>query len=235
MTSKNVVRSVAPRAASTVDLVLHEVRRSILTGALAPGEPFVVQTLTEQLGVSHVPVREALRQLEAQGLIRLSRSKSAVVAPLEVSDLRSIYRLRLCMEPELAAQSATARTDDELDGLAKVVAAMAEAPEAEDSWDLHREFHARLITPAAGEWGLRFLNQLWDASERYTRLTFDVLDATPDDLGARHRSHIALLDAARSRTPDRVRDEVRDHLLTNEAIAVERLDAAATTRAHTEV
>ena len=73
------VQSVASRKASAVDLVLHEIRRSILRGELPPGQPFTVPALTEQLGVSHVPVREALRQLEAQGLIVLSPSRSAAL------------------------------------------------------------------------------------------------------------------------------------------------------------
>ncbi|MEE2058072.1 GntR family transcriptional regulator [Rhodococcus artemisiae] len=228
MTRENVVRSVAPRAASAVDLVLHEIRRSILDGSLAPGEPLVVQSLTEQLGVSHVPVREALRQLQAQGMIRLSRSRSAVVAPIDLDDLRSIYRLRLCMEPELAVQSAMKRSDDELDGLDELVTALCDHDDTESRWDLHREFHAQLISPAAGEWGMRFLNQLWDASERYTRLTFDPIDAASEDRVNRERSHRALVDAARSRLPEKINEEVRNHLLVNEATAVARLAKAVT-------
>ena len=105
-----------------MDLVLHEIRRSILSGELPPGQPFTVPMLTEQLGVSHVPVREALRQLEAQGLITLSPSRSATVTPLDPNDLRFIYRLRATVEPELAALSAPGRTDaqiDELDGMVR--------------------------------------------------------------------------------------------------------------------
>ncbi len=61
------VQSVVGRQKSAVDLVLHEIRRSILSGDLPPGQPFTVPALTERLGVSHVPVREALRKGQGQG------------------------------------------------------------------------------------------------------------------------------------------------------------------------
>ncbi len=61
------VQSVVGRQKSAVDLVLHEIRRSILSGDLPPGQPFTVPALTERLGVSHVPVREALRKRQGQG------------------------------------------------------------------------------------------------------------------------------------------------------------------------
>lgn len=225
MTTQNAVRSVAPRAASAVDLVLHEIRRSILTGALVPGEPLVVQTLTEQLGVSHVPVREALRQLEAQGMIKLSRSKSAVVAPLSQDDLASIYRLRLCMEPELAAQSVDLHSDADLTVLAELVEEMVDTDGTEQMWELHRSFHAGLISPAAGEWGLRFLTQLWDASERYSRLILDPVGAPKAELGEREQNHRVLVAAVTARDADELRKQVRLHLEHNASVMQARLSA----------
>jgi len=210
------MRSVAERKASAVDLVLHEIRRSILNGDLPPGQPFTVPALTEQLGVSHVPVREALRQLEAQGLVVLSPSRSAIVTPLDPDDLCAIYRLRITVEPELAALSAAGRTDAELDELARLVRETFDMVPAEDFWDPHRRFHRALICPAASEWDLRLLHPLWDASERYTRLVFDPV-GEPEAFAA-HRGHVheELVDAARSRDPERVRAQVRGHLEANE-------------------
>ncbi|MEJ2869760.1 GntR family transcriptional regulator [Actinomycetospora sp. OC33-EN08] len=219
------VQSVASRKASAVDLVLHEIRRSILSGELPPGQPFTVPALTEQLGVSHVPVREALRQLEAQGLIVLSPSRSAIVTPLDPDDLRAIYRLRTTLEPELAALSAPDRTDDEVDALARMVRATFGQVPSEAFWQPHRDFHAALIEPAASAWDRRTLTPLWDASERYTRLVFDPVEA-PESF-ARHRAHAhdELVDAARSRDPERVRAAVRAHLEDNLATMLAAMGA----------
>ncbi|MEN3299212.1 GntR family transcriptional regulator [Pseudonocardia sp.] len=217
------MRSVAERKASAVDLVLHEIRRSILNGDLPPGRPFTVPALTEQLGVSHVPVREALRQLEAQGLVVLSPSRSAIVTPLDPDDLRAIYRLRLTVEPELAALSARDRTDADIDDLARLVREAFDKVPSEDFWEPHREFHAALIRPAASEWDLRLLRPLWDASERYTRLVFDPV-GEPESFAA-HRGHVheELVDAARSRDPERVRAQVREHLGSNRQTMLDRM------------
>lgn len=225
MTEAKQMRAVAPLASSTVDLVLHEIRRSILDGTLAPGKPFVVQSITEQLGVSHVPVREALRQLEAQGLVSLQRSRSAVVTPLELSDLENIYRLRLCIEPELSAQSAESRSDDEIDELASLAQAMYDDYGAECTWDLHRDFHTLLIQPAAGDWGMRLVRVLWDAAERYTRLTFDPSVTPDDERSASLRRHQALVDAARTRNGEKMFQEMRDHLVGNQMTTAAQLRA----------
>lgn len=221
-----VVRSIAGHERSAVDLVLHEIRRSIVTGALAPGERVVVQTLTDQLGVSHVPVREALRKLEAQGLVTLSRSRSAVVTSLDPVDLRSIYRMRRWIEPELAALSAADHSAVDLARMEDQLTKIFSGPMSEDLWDHHREFHRLLVTPAAGASELRVLNQLWDASERYTRLAFDPVDAPESQLQHSNERHQALLDAARSRDVEAIRNELHRHLEENENIARQRLARA---------
>jgi DNA-binding GntR family transcriptional regulator len=225
--SRRGVRPVAARKMSTVDLVLHEIRHSILTGALPPGQAFTVPALTEQLGVSHVPVREALRQLEAQGLIMLSPSRSAIVTPLDPDDLRSVYRLRMRLEPELAARAAGAYSDEGLAELARLVQVTFSPPVGEQHFDTHRQFHEMLILPAASDWDLRVLRPLWYASERYTRLVFDPIDVPEGTAAARENAHERLLDAARTRDPGRLHDELSRHLEANLAKVLEALEVVS--------
>src|SRR5919206_2910505 len=78
---------------SVVELVIDEVRRSILEGSLPPGAPVSIADLSSRLEVSHIPVREALRRLEGEGLIELRRSRSAVVASMTAEDLDHVFRL----------------------------------------------------------------------------------------------------------------------------------------------
>jgi DNA-binding GntR family transcriptional regulator len=209
---------------SAVDVALHEIRRLILSGALPPGKPFATQAVADQLGVSHVPVREALRQLEAQGLVSLSPSRSAVVTPLRSEDLRSIYRMRLWVEPELAAMSAPGRSAVGLARLEDEISETFRRPMTEENWHGHAEFHRQYVLPAAKTWDLRILRVLWDASERFTRLVFDPVEAPEAEVEHNRQRHVELLDAARSRDPSTVRRVLETHLEENEARALQRLE-----------
>src|SRR5689334_3045342 len=94
------VRPIASRSVS--DQVTDELRRSILSGVLAPGESLSLRKLAEQLGVSFIPVRDALKVLGGEGLVVNPPGRSATVAPLDLDELRSIYRVRRMLEPDLA-------------------------------------------------------------------------------------------------------------------------------------
>lgn len=207
---------------SAVDLVTVEVRRSILHGVLAPGQRFSVAELARQMDLSHIPVREALRRLEGQGLIELKHARSAMVAPLSVDDLEGIYSLRKMIEPELAARAAAARSRQHIDRLRSLIEAFEdEDPEA--VWQAHHQFHLTLVEPAASAWDLRTLDQLWAAAERYTRLVFDFTEIARTERSRRERIHTAILDAVRDGDASAVREAVAAHLDGNEAEIAERI------------
>jgi DNA-binding GntR family transcriptional regulator len=227
------VRSVASSKHSAVDLVTTEIRRAILAGGLAPGQAFAVTDLASQLGVSHVPVREALRRLEAQGLVVLSPARRPMVAPLEADDLDAIYDLRLRLEPPLLARAMARHTEGwmaELDGPFRLTFDPGQDPDSQ--WDNHYLLHQALVRPAASSWELRVLQQLWDAAERYTRLVFPPEDmADPGELARRREAHQALLDAVRVGDPDGAAEALHEHLTNNlkviRALAVKALDGEA--------
>jgi DNA-binding GntR family transcriptional regulator len=107
---------------SVAEQVMLELRRSILCGALEPGREFSLRELAEMLQVSIIPVREALRSLENQGLVQMRPGRSAAVAPLDLGELQSVYRLRRRLEPEIAQRSCLLISGDELDRLDKQAA-----------------------------------------------------------------------------------------------------------------
>jgi DNA-binding GntR family transcriptional regulator len=222
------VQSVRRDKRSAVELVTGEIRRSILRGSLAPGTSFSVTGVAEQLGVSHIPVREALRRLEAQGLVVLSPARSAVVAPLEVADFDAIYRLRIQLEPPLAGRSTPLQDEASLRELYRLWnRGFDAAADPDEEWQNHAAFHLALVKPAASPWDLRFLSQLWDTAERYQRLVFDYDIVTPDEQARRSRIHRELLDACLAGDPDAVEAAVRDHLMKNQSAIRDRLVEAA--------
>lgn len=209
------VRSVVDANSSAVDLVTSEIRRAVLTGGLPAGQSFSIRDLAAQLGVSHIPIREALRRLESQGLIVLRQARSASVAPLSTSDLEAIYRLRYVIELSLAGASAGRRGPVEAAHLDALLEASRDR-DPEVAWQAHYDFHEALVRPAANPWDERVLHTLWMAAERYTHLVFDPTQITDEERQRRYAKHRILRDAALVADAPAMQDALREHLSANE-------------------
>lgn len=220
-----VVRPVDP--SSMADRVTDELRRAILSGSLAPGQTFSLRQVAGMLDVSFIPVREALRKLEAEGLVVTRPGRSAMVAPLDLDDLRAIYRLRRALEPEIAGRACLLLSDEALDRLVADADGFGdEHLSMEAMYDRHIAFHLALLEPAMSPWDVRILTTLWRAAERYVRIGFGVLDPDPHEHHRRADAHHLLLTAWRHRDADVAAAAVHEHLSRNEAIALQALDPA---------
>ena len=217
------VRPIESR--SVADQVMLELRRSILCGALAPGREFSLRELAEMLQVSIIPVREALRSLETQGLVQMRPGRSAAVAPLDLGELQSIYRLRRRLEPEIGQRSCGLISDGELDRLDDQAAEFGtEQLTMNEIYEAHHEFHLALLAPAATSWDLRILSTLWRACERYIRIGWGKLDPEPNEHHRRETHHRELVAAFRQRDPETAARAVHQHLSRNEQTALLALD-----------
>jgi DNA-binding GntR family transcriptional regulator len=198
---------------SVVELVIDEVRRSILEGSLPPGAPVSIADLSNRLQVSHIPVREALRRLEGEGLIELRRSRSAVVASLTPEDLHHVFHLRTLVEADMMARSVKEYTDEHIAKIEEAYDALKRRPDdsAEDLSARHTAFHHLLYAPAASDWDWRVFDILWQAGERYMYLILGsvLLDGNPTLF---REVHTDLLEAARMRSVRLARKAVADHL-----------------------
>ncbi|MEU3512506.1 GntR family transcriptional regulator [Streptomyces longwoodensis] len=220
------VRRVQPL--SVVDQVTKEIRRSILCGDLRPGQEFSLREIAGHLGVSIIPVREALRHLEGQGLVVTARGKSAAVAPLTHDELRAIYRLRRQIEPELVGRACLLLTDRDHARLVEHLTVIGdESLGLDEIYETHHEFHLDLLRPAATAWDLRILGMLWHSAERYVRLAFGGRDSDPDEPRRREAAHAQLLAAVAKRDPGSAAHAVLTHLNTNEQIAQQGIAAVA--------
>jgi DNA-binding GntR family transcriptional regulator len=224
------VRPIETR--SVVEQVTTEIRRSILSGALAPGQEFSLREMAGMLNVSFIPVREALRSLEAEGLVVTRPGRSTLVAPLDRADLHAIYRLRHELEPGIAARAASMLGPAELDRLTAQAAEFGQLDRGIDEiYDAHHAFHLALLRPAATEWDVRILGTLWRAAERYIRVGFGRLDPHPSEHDRREHAHHHLVDVFRGGHAEAVRRAVHDHLDHNEQIALRALDVEPTAEA----
>lgn len=206
-------------ATSLVDRVTHEIKQSILAGGLRPGEQFSIAELSEELDVSHIPVREALRRLEGDGLIVLRPGKSAIVTPLSIEELEETYMLRLLLEPDLAGRSAPQYTTEQLELLEQLCEDFRINHPPRDP---HRRFHELLVTPASGPHATVILRRLWDAADRYVSLVYD---GRPVQASEPYRRHRLLVEAAKRKRGPGMRKVLAEHLSWSEDYMLSSLPA----------
>ena len=115
---------------------------AILEGELKPGERLRAEALAQRFGTSRTPIREALLQLEAHGLVEVEPNRGAVVKTFDREDLRDLYEVRALIEPHAAARAAKRIDADSLQRLE----ALCDEP---DQLLANEEFH-RIILEAAG-------------------------------------------------------------------------------------
>lgn len=146
------------------------VRERIVTGALPTDTPIRQDALAAELGVSKIPVREALARLEQEGLLASHANRGYVVPPMSAQQVEEIYDLRLAVEPAAAARAATAATDAERQMARDAFAALDEAA----SHDLaavamrNRQFHIALVRPGGRALTTQLVERLAILAERYT-------------------------------------------------------------------
>lgn len=150
--------------------VLAELRRSIRAGDLAPGTQIVQDALAERLGVSRVPVREALRILEGEGQIAYEPHRGYFVAALDLDELSEIRRIRDLLEPEAVRASIPRLEDEDVQRMEEAFDAMESAAADGDITGMngaHTRFHFALYDPSGMSRLVRILRQLWDMSDPY--------------------------------------------------------------------
>jgi DNA-binding GntR family transcriptional regulator len=200
---------------SMVDNVTARLRRALLAGDIKPGEPIRVAQLEKRFGVSHIPIREAVRRLESEGLIVAEPQRAAVAAAVDLGDLGGLYDIRRIIECEVIRRSVACMTDEQVENVRAALNALEAVTPDNDStefWDLHMEFHRTLLEPGATAWIERVLSQVWLASQRYVRL---FVSATIDDA---MRDHRELLAACESRDDALAEQILRRHLDRTEAV-----------------
>jgi DNA-binding GntR family transcriptional regulator len=177
-------------------LVLETLRRAILTGKIPGGTRLVQADLAVRMQVSTTPVREALRDLATEGLIKLDAHRGAEVKSLNRDEVAEIYRLRRILEPE-AMRLAVERISDEEIETAAAIQAQADRERDTAAWvELNQRFHDVFVTAARSERLAGILQALHDAASMYVAAT---LMQGADRREEANREHRELLDAVRRR------------------------------------
>ena len=152
------------------------IRQGILEGLYPPGTRIRQEEVAERFGASRVPVREALRILEHDGLVTLVANTGAWVAELTLAECEEIYQMRERLEPLLLRLSAPSLTDGDVDRLLGLAERMVATSDVDDFLALDREFHlggyAGATTTQLGE----LVVKLWNTTQPYRRAYTQSID-----------------------------------------------------------
>lgn len=192
--------------------VTDELRAAIHSGELGPGDRLVERKLAERLGVSHIPVREALTRLAEERLITREPRRGARVAALTARDLEEIASLRIVLEQFMAIRVQERWTDASAQRLQQIIDAMEKA-EIGDMTEVLRQdraFHEALAELSEH----RFLTEInAQLRGRITGFISAANAALPPAEQAEHvRSHREIMDAIASGDADAARDVIAEHV-----------------------
>lgn len=195
MTLIPLVTSLRDGRASSPETIADVLRSLILRGHFSGGQPLRQDTIAKWFGVSHIPVREALRQLTAEGLVELQSKRGATVATLQPDEAEEILEIRFTLEIKAASLAMPHWTDATFGSLEENLVE-AESCNSIDRWsDLNRSFHGGLYQPCARPRLLALIGSLNTNVERYIRL----LVSRSDYRLQAQREHRAILASARVR------------------------------------
>lgn len=193
---------------TTVGLVVDELRRRIIAGELPEGKQLRQETLARELGVSRIPLREALRQLEAEGFVAIASHRGAVVSKLETKDIAELFELRIHLECWLLGLAVPKMSEEDFARCDEALEAMMSNKKIENWGLLNWNFHEALYRAADREVTLRLLKRINDNVDRYIRLQISL---TSGQLKA-HREHKRLLTLCRARNARGAVAELEQHI-----------------------
>ena len=174
---------------SVVDTLAGKLRERILKNELRAGEPLRQEALAEAYGVSRMPIREAFRQLEVEGLVEFHPHRGAVVSPMSIEEAEELFDLRLIIETDLIRRAIENANDRDKGTASAALKAVQEAYSSgdEERWGvLNWEFHKSLYTASNRPRSLSLLDGLNANIDRYVRLQLSLERSAPDRANIEH-------------------------------------------------
>jgi DNA-binding GntR family transcriptional regulator len=214
------------------NIVAEQMRAAILNGHYKPGEWLRQERLAQDLGVSQMPVREALKELAAEGLIEHVPYRGARVVVFSIDDILDLYSHRAFLESRAAFTAAEIITSEEL-AIIKDLQAEVEkhgAPESVLKYrELNRKFHQHIYLASKREYLIRTLNQMWAAFPTMLIANFaaTAVQPLPERDSVDVAEHRAIISALESHNPPAAEQAMKKHILVTSDHLVTFLKAQA--------
>jgi DNA-binding GntR family transcriptional regulator len=166
----NIADSVRGTFQTVEDMTQSFIREAIIQGVFRPGQRLNLDTIAGSLGVSRMPVRASLRQLENEGLVQIHPYRGATVSVLRPDEIAEIYELRILLESYLLKLAVEAIDDELVDRLEAIVADMENAEELSERLDRRYQLYEQLYLRANRPRALAQVNNLRGSVGRYLLL-----------------------------------------------------------------
>jgi DNA-binding GntR family transcriptional regulator len=197
---------------SIPDALAESLRERILNGEFREGDALIQDSIAQEYETSRMPVREALRQLEAEGLIDMRLHKGAVVTSLPPGQIAELFELRALLEGETLSRAVPRMTDVHLAAAHKILAQLEHSYKRKDvvSWGrLNWEFHRSLYVAADRVQTLEILQAINIQTDRYIRLHLLLTHA----IDRAEKDHREILRLCKARDAARAVSYLREHIM----------------------
>lgn len=206
MTSRRAI----PRQ-SLPDVIANDLRERILSGEFAEGETIRQESLAEEYEVSRMPIREALKRLDAEGLVNLTTNRGSTVTKHSLAEIGEIFDLRILIEVDLFRRSIPAMTSTDFARCEDILDRMEDSYDADDvsKWGaLNYDYHSALYAAANRGLTNELLQRINLQSDRYVRMNLSVMEQR-EPAKDEHRSMLKL---AQERKIDQACTLLADHI-----------------------
>jgi DNA-binding GntR family transcriptional regulator len=194
--------------------VAEVLREKIISHEIKSGQPLRQDALAAELNVSRIPVREALMQLEVEGLVKFEAYKGAVATEISIEEVEELFSLRALLECDVLRSALDVITDEQLDQSETLLEEFDKLllPDADrHTWgSLNWKFHKSLYLPSGKTRTIDILSQLHTSSDRYLRLQIQL----SADFSRAEQEHHDLLKFCRKRDKRASVKCVKEHILT---------------------
>ncbi len=219
----NVLSFKKIKRASVMQQVYDSIKERILEGELPPGTHLFETTIAEQTGTSRGPIREALRQLEADGLVEARANVGTFVRKLTVEEIKEIYTVRSLLEgyaAELAAEKATRLDVEKLRRIMQAANKSARKGDLRDTVRLDFDLHRQIWEMSAHHILYNLLHQLEGRVRMFITLQAPLFAQLVDSI----QDHATIVDAIAEGNGEKASDLIREHIMQAGLLLIRHID-----------
>lgn len=210
MSIRDLVPEGMQQRRTSPTLIADVLREAILTGVLIGGQQLTQDEIAAQFSISRIPVREALRELQGEGLVTLHPHRGAMVSKLSAEELQELIEIRVGLETMAIRLAIPHLTDEVLERAERVLDAVDRDPEAAERWGQYNwEFHSALYEAANRPRLLQLIRAMHNNVVRYLRVQVSAMGY--EQRG--QQEHWRFLEACRRRDTDAASSLLEEHLM----------------------